>query len=107
MTTVMTDEAVVPTIRQAPTPPKRERRGSTLPKQIDWTYDLNMSAKSKRIDVGDKIEVVYFDGTKHPELAGRQGFVSYRQKDNTLIIEIEGGGGTYKAHQLWWKRSEL
>lgn len=99
MTTVMTGEAESPPVR-------RGRRGILPKAQGDWTYDLNIKSKSKRLEIGEKIVVVDFDGTKHPELAGRRGFVSYRQKDDTLILEIEGGGGTYKASELWWRRDE-
>jgi hypothetical protein len=37
---------------------------------------------------------------------GRRGVISLIRADYVLI-EIEGGGGTYKNKELWWKRIDL
>jgi hypothetical protein len=59
--------------------------------------------KDPKMQVGDKIEVLLHDGSKHPELAGRSGRVAAIYKNGALVIEVDGYGAC-KANELWWRR---
>lgn len=66
--------------------------------------------RDPKLQPGDRVEILLYDGSKHPELSGRTGFVSLvkphsHNKLPTILIEVEHGGGTYKSDELWWRRS--
>ena len=74
-------------------------------KKPDGVY-YPASQRDRKMQVGDQIDIILGDGTRHPELAGRRGHVTLIQANGTLVIEVENGGGTYKSGQLWWQRSK-
>lgn len=67
--------------------------------------------RDPKLQPGDRVEILLYDGSKHPELAGRTGFVSLVKQHSThnklptILIEVDHGGGTYKSDELWWRRS--
>lgn len=63
-------------------------------------------ARTPKVQVGDEIEVLRYDGSKHPELAGRRGTVSYIKANGVIMIDVEESG-TFKSTDIWWQRVGL
>lgn len=101
MTTSLNRITRTPTIPK----PKKFLMGKTSRDSAQWGVDYLGNLMDRKIEVGDRIEVLDYDGSKYPELVGQHGEITSVGTGGRIMIRLDSGGD-YKSCDLWWRRLE-